>query len=119
VHAGDEMLYLKCERMFSVQDDIEGKSFSFQELGENVWSSTQYYQDNILELHFELDTKNNILDLYVLASGGKNGKTNNPPQNWPSKARWKDEYKYNVMYVSHASWKLDNIPDNFDWFDKN
>ena len=121
VHAGDEMLYLKCQRMFVSTGD-NGRNFYFKTLGTKKktkeWSDKHPYQDGILEIYFVLCTEGankNILDFYVLASGGTDGKIHDKPKTWPSKARWKDEYKYHVMYVSRASWKLNNIPDNFNW----
>ena len=113
IHTADELLYLKCERMFAA-DEADGRSFYFQELSDD-WSDRTVFQDGILELYFELDTNTNILDLYVLSSGGKDGKVHSRPQNWPGKARWKSDYGYHVIYISKASWKLENIPDNFVW----
>ena len=113
IHTGDELLYLKCQRMF-VSGKFPDRNFVFQELT-NDWSTAYPYQDGILEIFFTLNRNTNVLDLYVLSSGGKDVKIYDRPSAWPKKARWKDEYKYHVMYVSHASWKLENIPEGFNW----
>ncbi|MBQ6737175.1 MAG: hypothetical protein IJP41_01810, partial [Synergistaceae bacterium] len=57
------------------------------------------------------------------------GKIHDVPASWPEKGKeiqfgsggkkWNnvltDYFKYHVMYVSHASWKLENIPEGFNW----
>lgn len=107
IHTGDEILYLKCQRMF-VNGTLPDRNFDFQELT-NEWSDAYHYQDGILEIFFALDRNKHILDLYVLSSGGTDGKIHERPKKWPSRARWNNNYQYHVTHVSHASWKLENI----------
>ncbi|MBR0316072.1 MAG: hypothetical protein IJQ99_04335 [Synergistaceae bacterium] len=116
--SGDELLYLKGERIF-VSGGNSDRNFVFQELTDD-WSTPYYYQDGILEIYFELNTKTNILDLYVLSSGGLDGKIHERPSAWPTNAlrpgKWESSsYRYHVVYVSRASWKLDNVPNGFNW----
>ena len=120
IHAGDELLHLKAERMFVCPDDNGERNFKFQELT-NDWGEREPHQKDILEIYMELDKSTNIFTLYVLASGGTDGRTHERPSSWPKYARpsasnWnKSDYRYHVMYVSKASWKLHNIPDGFTW----
>lgn len=117
IYPGDELLYLKCERMF-----VEGENFKFWrfELEDNdvdQWSRTTAYsnEQGILDIYFELDTNNNILDMYVLASGGYNdSRDTKKPAIW--NGTWTSEdYANYIVYVSRASWKLSNISSSFTW----
>ncbi len=114
VYPGDELLYLKCERFF-----VEGQNFKFKRFGTEdnggIWAGEYSNEEGILEVYFELDTSQNILDMYVLASGGNNtSKNTQKPSAWPSEY-WKSEYASYTIYMSRASWKLHNIPTGFDW----
>ena len=105
-----------------------------------AWYDTYNQEKNILEIYMELDTSTNIFTLYVLATGGYDASVSNPrPSAWPNNAkpRPKDkdyedkidkitdddakkawlahDYSHHIVYVSRASWKLDNIPPNFSW----
>ena len=106
IYPGDELLYLKCERML-----VEGENFRFWRYGEsNNWDDKKKHphEEGILEIYFELDTTKNILDMYVLASGGNNDLRNTQkPSAWPG--TWKSEYANYIVYMSCASWKLHNI----------
>ncbi|MBR0233646.1 MAG: hypothetical protein IJQ47_06325, partial [Synergistaceae bacterium] len=133
VNAGDEMLYLKGERMFAkyINDQTWVRDFVFQEIADNSeeWGAQRPYQDGILAMYFEIDTDTNTLDFWVLTTGGQDGKIHDVPASWPEKGKeiqfgsggkkWNnvltDYFKYHVMYVSHASWKLENIPEGFNW----
>lgn len=113
IYPGDELLYLKCERMY-----VEGENFKFQRFGkednEGDWAGAYLNEAGILDIYFELDTNNNILDMYVLASGGYNdsGDTQKPAI-W--KGTWTSDYANYIVYVSRASWKLSNISSSFTW----
>ncbi|MBQ7068815.1 MAG: hypothetical protein IJM82_06590, partial [Synergistaceae bacterium] len=127
VNAGDEMLYLKCERMFAkyINDQTWVRDFVFQEIADNSeeWGAQRPYQDGILAMYFEIDTDTNTLDFWVLTTGGQDGKIHDVPASWPEKGKeiqfgsggtkWNNMctnyFKYHVMYVSYASWKLENI----------
>ena len=112
VYPGDELLYLKCERMF-----VQENNFKFWNFSGNTWDNEKLHSNElgILEVYFELDTSNNILDMYVLASGGINDSgTTKKPDVWPSDF-WKSDYENYTVYVSRASWKLNNIPPGFTW----
>lgn len=103
VYPGDELLYLKCERMF-----VDDTSFYFQEFNDALWGNKISSELGILEMYFELDTSKNILDMYVLASGGINDSGNTQkPSSWHG--TWKSEYAKHIIYMSCASWKLKNI----------
>ena len=117
ISSGSELLYVRCEKIF-----VDSMSFIRINLGDaNNWSSAnsamgvnKVYENGILEVYFELDTNTNILDCYILVSGGRDPSLNTQcPASWPTKdphkARWLDEYKYHEVYVSRASWKLHNI----------
>lgn len=104
IYPGDELLYLKCERMFA-----ENQNFKFMRFKTNSWGDKIPSEAGILEIYFELDASNNILDMYVLASGGINDSGNTQkPSAWPSDF-WKSDYENYTVYVSRASWKLHNI----------
>lgn len=113
IYPGDELMYLKCERMF-----VEAQNFKFLRFGkkgaENQWTDAYSNEAGILEIYFELDTNNNILDMYVLSSGGINdsGDTQKPAS-WPY--TWKQDYANYTVYVSRASWKLKNLRNGFIW----
>ena len=113
IHDGDELLYLKCDRMFVKNDSDNEPNFSFQTLS-NVWSDRYPHEKGILSIYFTLDTVNNILDLWVLSTGGKDSKRHSRPSDWPTDAKptiaqWNANYQYEITYVSHASWKLHNV----------
>jgi hypothetical protein len=109
VYPGDKLMYLRYERFF-----VENQSFKFQEFSGASWGNITPSEDGILEMYFELDTSTNILDMYVLASGGINdSKTTQKPAAWPG--TWKSEYANYIVYMSCASWKLKNLPDGFNW----
>ena len=109
IYPGDELLYLKCERMF-----VEGTNFKFQEFNGASWGDATPAEMGILEIYFELDTSKNILDMYVLSSGGINDLNNTQkPSSWPG--TWKNEYANYIVHMSRASWKLKNLPDSFRW----
>ena len=123
-----ELMYLKCMQMF-VHDnnDGQGRQFAFRELNVkgDTWLPTNGYnqEKNILDIYMELDTSTNIFTLYVLAQGGydssydpeANPPTKSKPASWPENASWNDDYLKYVLYVSRASWKLNNIPEDFSW----
>ena len=112
VYPGDELLYIKCERMF-----VKDQNFKFWNFSDNSWDSLKLHSNEagILEVYFELDTSTNILDMYVLSSGGVNDAGNTQrPVSWPSDF-WKTEFANYMIYVSRASWKLSNISSSFTW----
>ena len=94
---------------------VEGTNFKFQEFNGASWGVETPAELGILEMYFELDTTTNILDMYVLASGGINdSKTTQKPAAWPSDF-WKSDYANYIVHMSRASWKLKNLPDSFRW----
>ena len=120
IHNGDELLYLKADRMF-VNDSDGEQNFCFQTLKDD-WSDVYPHEKGILGIYFQLDIRNNILDLWVLATGGKDDIKHNYPAEWaelknarPTKDQWEKNCPYEITYVSHASWKLHNIPEGFNW----
>ena len=125
VHTGDEMLYLKCVRMFVNKSDDGNMNFVFQTLDSQAsdnsdWSDLYPHEQDILGMYMEMDKDNNILDLWVLATGGKDDIKHDRPADWPEKAQpdknqWANNCQYEITYVSHASWKLHNIPKDFNW----
>ena len=109
VNPGSELLYLNSERMF-----VEDRSFSFS-YANDQWKNHYRHEAGILGMYMELTAPiygEKILDLWVLATGGTDNMRNiGKPATWPGE--WKDEYNHEVVYVSRASWKLHNIPENF------
>ena len=104
----DELLYLKCVRVFVEGSGVDS-NFKYQNLT-SKWSDKIPHEKGILEIYMELDIETKIFDLYVLSTGGEdNNTTRTKPENWPARARWKNEYLNHVLYVSHASWRLHNI----------
>lgn len=131
---GGELLYLRCIQMFTRDVTDAGRQFAFRELGNSstnwratAWSDKYNQEEGVLEIYMELDTDTNIFTLWVMGTGGFDMTINNPrPANWPenahpTQAEWTNttgtykDYKHNIVYVSRASWKLNNIPDGFDW----
>ncbi|MBQ6419389.1 MAG: hypothetical protein IJJ91_12045 [Synergistaceae bacterium] len=131
-----ELMYLRCVSMFvrlhpKDEDEDENRHFTYLELSNDgtKWSDYHYQERDILEIYMELDTTNDIFTLYVLASGGENQGVSYPrPESWPDAANpsgstralaeeeWlKSDYCHHIVYVSRASWKLNNIPPNFNW----
>ena len=115
----DELLRLKCERIFAEDDTSDNaRNFKVQKLSDGTltdWGEKNSFETGILEIYAELDTDTSVLDFYVLSTGGRDRLTHDRPDEWPSTARWKDDYKNQVLYVSRASWKLNNLKENFDW----
>lgn len=127
---GDELLYLKCVRLFATAptdyDTKHGqplRNFSVQKLDGEKWrtngGSVNPYQQGILELYAELDKNTSILSVWVLSTGGKDNMTHERPKEWPTNARPKDwdksDYKHHVVYVSKGTWKLNNLSKDFEW----
>lgn len=125
-----ELLYLRCIQMFvqGKTTDTGGRQFAFCELKDDpMWGAKYNQEEGVLEIYMELDTDTNIFTLWVMGTGGFDMTINNPrPANWPenahpTQAEWTNttgtykDYKHNIVYVSRASWKLNNIPDGFDW----
>ena len=100
----DELLYLKCKRLF-----VESENFKYIDFTDD-WGKKTPHEKGILEIYMELDTVTKIFDLYVLSTGGEDNSTErSKPENWPDNARWKDEYLKQSIYISHASWKMHNL----------
>ena len=132
IPAAGDLLSLAAMQMF-VQDegDGQGRQFSFRRLstGGASWGGTYHQEKNILDIYMERDTNKRIFTLYVLATGGYDAEASNPrPDTWPkdatpsgstdsaAKQAWlASEYCHHVVYVSRATWKLNNIPPNFTW----
>lgn len=131
IPAATELMYLKFIQIF-VQEDGEGRQLAFNELkydSSDGWDKKYNQEKNILEIYMTLDHDTNIFTLYVLAQGGYDASVNNPrPSAWPKEANPKGDdddkaktawlahdYSHYTVYVSRASWKLNNIPPNFDW----
>ncbi len=116
IASGAELLKLKCERFFVEDDDNlgTGRNFAYFTFINN-WDRTQSnnkknYEPGILEIYYELDTGNNILNFYVLASGGYDSSINHEkPDSWPDSANWVEDYRHHYIYVSRKSWHLNNI----------
>ena len=108
IYPMDELLYLKCVRLF-VEGTGEDSNFKYQYLRQK-WTDKIPHEKGVLEIYMELDTETKIFDLYVLTTGGKDSRaTRSKPELWPSLADWKDDYLNYSLYVSHASWKLHNM----------
>ncbi|MBQ9903476.1 MAG: hypothetical protein IJM47_01685, partial [Synergistaceae bacterium] len=131
---GGEVMYLKCMQMYVHTHPTEGdRQFAFRELNADgkSWTATDGFnqEKNILDIYMELDTSTNIFTLYVLAQGGYDAGVSNPrPESWPkeatpsadndddAKTAWlAHDYCHYTVYVSRASWKLNNIPEDFSW----
>ena len=122
-------------------DCLTGRHFVWRELTEDgkKWRKVGeedskhnkygFQEDDILDIYAKLDPATNILTLYVLAAGGMNDSSDTQrPDTWPKEATpsaltdngakdaWlKHDYSHHVVYVSRATWKLNNIPPNFTW----
>lgn len=137
-----ELLYLRCIQMFvqGKTTDTGGRQFAFCELKDDplkddpMWGAKYNQEEGVLEIYMELDTTTNIFTLWVMGTGGYDQTINNPrPANWPNRAApllnnntnqnstqaaqaWNNAgYNHHIVYVSRASWKLNNIPDGFNW----
>ena len=119
VPAAGELLAINCMQMFvHDKNDGQGRQFAFRELKSNGmdWNDTYNQEKGILDIYMELDTEKNTFTLWILATGGYDASMNNPrPDTWPEKATWTNEYSHHIVYVSRATWKLNNIPPNFGW----
>ena len=139
VNNASELIPLKCMKMY-IHDanDGLGRQFTFSEtepIEDNAKWGNRYHQEiGILEIYMTLDTTNKLFTLYVLASGGYDEGVSNPrPETWPkeanpagegatdaakeadAKAKWlTHEYSHHIVYVSRASWKLNNL-EGFSW----
>ena len=127
VPAAGELLAINCMQMF-VHDkkDGQGRQFAFRELvdGGTGWNETYNQEKGILNIYMELDTEKYTFTLWVLATGGYDASMNNPrPDTWPEKAeptaehwgkkvndiRDYTDYPHHIVYVSRATWKLNNM----------
>ena len=130
IPAGGELLYLRCIQMFvqGKTTDEKGRQLAFREPSSNTrWGNTYNQEEGVLEIYMELDTSTNIFTLWVMGTGGYDQTIDTPrPATWPENAHptpseWTSttgtykDYKHNIVYVSRASWKLNNIPDGFKW----
>ncbi len=133
VPAAGDLMNLNCMQMFvhGTTGTGEGRQFAFRELteGGSGWKDKYNQEKGILDIYMEVDRMHNIFTLWVLATGGYDASMNNPrPDSWPKEANpagnndddakeeWlKTDYCHHIVYVSRASWKLNNIPQGFTW----
>jgi prepilin-type N-terminal cleavage/methylation domain-containing protein len=102
----NEMMCLCCDR-FRVRDDV----FRFQRMYDD-WSPPAFYprEDGVLSMWVEWRPTNGTFDIWVLASGGPAVfGTSTRPFEWPDGAPWLDEFAAHELYVSRASWRLENV----------
>ncbi|MBQ6775348.1 MAG: prepilin-type N-terminal cleavage/methylation domain-containing protein [Synergistaceae bacterium] len=124
---GDELLYLKFERLFtsnpSEYDTKHGQPYRnlyVQKPKGTDWGNINPFEAGILEIYMEMDEKNNIFHLWVLSTGGRDTIKHECPKDWPNTTTndrrfWRDDFAYEVLYVSKASWKLNNLREGFEW----
>lgn len=102
----NELYLLRGER-FRVMND----TLYFQELW-GAWHppSFQPREDGVLSLWIEWRPALQCLDLWVLTSGGAAVFGPAPrPSSWPAEAPWKKEFERHEVYVSRASWRVENL----------
>lgn len=122
-----ELMYLNCMQMFVHGIDAgEGRQFAYRELqaSGNAWDNTYNQEKGILDIYMERDKDSNTFTLWVLATGGYDESLNNKrPETWPDNAHptvseWGtgdySTYPHHIVYVSRASWKLNNL-EGFSW----
>lgn len=130
VPAAGDLMNLNCMQMFVHTHEGE-RHFAFRELkpGGSAWDNKYNQEKGILDIYMEADRDKNIFTLWVLATGGYDASLNNPrPDSWPKEANpagnddeaaktaWlESDYCHHIVYVSRASWKLNNIPQGFTW----
>lgn len=137
IPAAGELMGLNCMQMFVHTHEGE-RQFAFRELVADgtgntgiKWDTTYNQEKGILDIYMKIDRSTNIFTLWVLASGGYDASLNNPrPETWPKEANprgntdeeakeaWlnaSNTYQHHIVYVSRASWKLNNIPQDFIW----
>lgn len=130
IPAAGELLSLNCMQMFVHTHEGE-RQFAFRELkASGTWDNTYNQEKGVLDIYMEVDKDHRVFTLWVLASGGYDASLNNPrPETWPEQAQptatqWGKKvsdirdytsYPHHIVYVSRASWKLNNIPPNFVW----
>ena len=131
IPAAGELLALNCMQMFVHKHEGE-RQFAYRELNDKgtEWKTNYNQEKGILDIYMEVDRDKNIFTLWVLATGGYDASMNNPrPDTWPEKAeptagnwgkkvndiRDYTDYPHHIVYVSRATWKLNNIPPNFGW----
>ena len=117
VPAAGELLAINCMQMF-VHTHEKERQFAYRALKDDGtgWNDTYNQEKGILDIYMEVDRDKNIFTLWVLATGGYDASMNNPrPDTWPEKANWDNDYSHHIVYVSRATWKLNNIPQNFTW----
>ncbi len=135
-----ELMGLDCMQMFVHGIDAgEGRQFAYRELQDsgNAWDKTYNQEKGILDIYMERDKDSNTFTLWVLATGGYDESLNNSrPATWPdnanprlskynnnstrqsasdAKTAWNNSsYRHHIVYVSRASWKLNNL-EGFSW----
>lgn len=122
-----ELMGLDCMQMFVHGIDAgEGRQFAYRELqeGGSAWDKTYNQEKGILDIYMERDNDSNTFTLWVLASGGYDESLNNKrPETWPDNAHPTESewgtgdystYPHHIVYVSRASWKLNNL-EGFSW----
>ncbi len=109
----------------------DGKGWVALDAEDDDSQNRKVSEENILDIYMELDTSTNILTLCVLATGGYDaGVTNKRPEAWPNNANpipsgkthdnnitdaeaekaWEEsDFCHHTVYVSRASWKLNNL----------
>ena len=129
---GDELLYLKAERLFTDNptdyDKNHGQPYrnlyiqkpKKKNITGNRWGNIEPFETGILEIYMEMDEDNNIFHLWVLSTGGRDTIKHERPKDWPElkdpdRVFWRDDFAYEVLYVSKASWKLNNLHKDFRW----
>lgn len=134
IPAGGELLGLRAMQMF-VHGEGDSRQFAFRELDPNgrKWDKINNQEAGILDIYME--RVNNTFTVWVLGTGGYDVEAANPrPDSWPkeanpagegateaakeadAKAKWlASDYCHHTVYVSRATWKLNNIPSGFNW----
>ena len=134
VPAGGDLMNMIYMQMFVHGDDTKSdmRQFAFRELTASGtgWDKTYNQEKGILDIYMELDTDINTFTLWVLATGGYDeGSDPTPrPESWPKEAipsattdqgakdAWRaSDYCHHTVYVSRATWKLNNITSYFTW----
>lgn len=101
-----EICSLQCDR-FRILEGV----FVMQSLSDH-WEPNHFMprEAGILSMWAEWRKDERLLDVWILADGGASRQAaSGRPSSWPARAPWHEHFGERVLYVSRASWRLENF----------
>ena len=121
IPAAARIFYIRTEIFYVTHNndssDISGTLFRLSpaySTSQGAYNDVNPIENGILEIYFELYKLSHTLDVYILSEGGTYESftatgINKRPKAWPEKAHYDEKYNTRELYVTRASFKVDNV----------